>query len=385
LLLTDSYKVKLIYYIQPCMAQKYDIFISYRRKGGIQDARLVDEKLRNSGYSVSFDIDTLGRGKFTDTLKTRLKSCKDFIVIFEPSYWERFYDEKGQVQPEEVLNQDWCYLELKNALLANKNIIPLVQKDFVFPKNLPKDVQDIAEMNAIQLTEKEFKEIFEYKVKSYLISKPKFTYRHRKSIIITLTLAIIAIIAYLVNFGLESQHKAQIEAERAAFVADSIKKVAEERLAFVADSINAIKAKEVEKVVIVKTPAPSPSVKTPTANASSKTELYWVANGDETGKIIFGKLASAGLKTGSCSGNGIKISVSKPAACKPNSMGVVKCSYTPELTATTCDGSQVDKFSFGQEFSHSNKEESVSRANMLEDLQKANFSAWVGKLKSLRK
>jgi len=379
------------------MAQNYDIFISYRRKGGIQDARLVDEKLRNSGYSVSFDIDTLGRGKFTDTLKTRLKSCKDFIVIFEPSYWERFYDEKGQVQPEEVLNQDWCYLELKNALLANKNIIPLVQKDFIFPKNLPKDVKDIAEMNAIQLTEKEFKEIFEYKVKSYLISKPKFTHRHRKSIITVLSLAVIAIIAYLVNFGMESQHRAEVEAQRAIFVADSIRKAGEERSAFVADSIkklseaqtksilDSIKAKEAAKEAGKN--EKRTVVPTSNANTSTNTELYWVSNGDETGKIIFEKLkqAGTGLKTGGCSGSGIKISVSKPSACKPNAMGVVKCSYVPELTVTTCDGSQVDKLNYGQEFSHSNKDESISKANMLEDLQKANFSAWAAKLKSLRK
>ncbi|GBU23594.1 hypothetical protein R83H12_00210 [Fibrobacteria bacterium R8-3-H12] len=104
------------------MSQNYDIFISYRRKGGVQDARLVDEKLRNSGYSVSFDIDTLGRGKFTDTLKKRLEGCKDFIVIFEPSYYERFYDKDGHVQPEDVLNQDWCFLPL-GAFLAGKALL----------------------------------------------------------------------------------------------------------------------------------------------------------------------------------------------------------------------------------------------------------------------
>jgi len=359
------------------MAQKYDIFISYRRKGGIQDARLVDEKLRNSGYSVSFDIDTLGRGKFTDTLKTRLKSCKDFIVIFEPSYYEKFFDANGHVQPEEVLNQDWCYLELKNALLANKNIIPLVQKDFVFPSNLPKDVKEVTEMNAIQLTEKEFKEIFEYKVKSYLISKPKFTYRHRKAIIAVLSLKVLAIIAFLIHFSLDSQHKAEAEAQRAIFIADSIKKAGEERLAFVADSINSIKAKE---VVVEKRAVPVSN-----ASANAKTELYWVANGDETGKIIFGKLSGAGLKTGKCSGNGIKIQVSKPSACKSNAIGAVKCSYTPQLTATTCNDAQVDRLTFGQEFSHSSKDEAVSMAKMLEGLQGGNFSDWVSKLKSLRK
>jgi len=364
------------------MAQKYDIFISYRRKGGVQDARLVDEKLRNSGYSVHFDIDTLGSGKFTETIKTRLKNCKDFIVIFEPSYYEKFYDENWRVKPEDVLNQDWCYLELKNALQLNKNIIPLVQKDFVFPNNLPKDVKDVAEMNAIHLTEKEFKEIFEYKVKSYLISKPRFTYRHRKSIIATLSLAVIAIIAFLINFSLESQHKAKIEVERAIFIADSIKKAGEERLAFVADSINSIKAKE---VVVEKIEKVEKRVVVPTSSASAKTktELYWVENGDETGKIIFGKLAGAGLKTGKCTGSGIKIQASKPQACKSNAVGLVKCSYTPQLTATACNGAQVDKLTFSQEFSHSSKDENVSMAKILEELQGANFSDWVSKLQSL--
>jgi hypothetical protein len=372
------------------MAQKYDIFISYRRKGGVKDARLVDEKLRNSGYSVSFDIDTLGRGKFTDTLNTRLKGCKDFIVIFEPSYYERFYDENGHIQPEEVLEEDWCYLELKNALLFSKNIIPLVQKDFVFPRNLPKGVKDIAEMNAIQLTEKEFKEIFEYKVKSYLVSKPKFTYQYRKPIIATMLFAIVAIIAYLVNFGLESQRKAAEGEKRTVFVADSISKASTERSAFVADSIqklgdaramgilDSIKAKEAKEAEKRKAAAQ-------TSSAPAKTELYWVSNGDESGKAIFEKLSGAGLKTGKCSGNGIKVSASSKPSCKPNAMGTVKCSYTPQLTASSCEGSQIDKFTFSRELNGSSKDEAVAKQKLLEELEKVNLSEWVGKLKSLRR
>ncbi|GBU26371.1 hypothetical protein R83H12_03067 [Fibrobacteria bacterium R8-3-H12] len=353
------------------MAQNYDIFISYRRKGGVQDARLMDEKLRNSGYSVSFDIDTLGRGKFTDTLKKRLEGCKDFIVIFEPSYYERFYDENGYIQPEDVLNQDWCYLELKNALQFNKNIIPLVHKDFVFPSNLPKDIKDVAEMNSIQLSENEFKEIFEYKIKSYLISKPKFTYRHKKSIIAALSLAVLATIAYLINFSMESQRKAaraETEAARTAFVLDSIKKLGEAQTKSILDSV---KAKETEKRAVVSN-----------SKAIAKTELYWVANGDETGKIIFGKLAGAGLKSGKCSEGGIKISVSKPD-CKPSATGLTKCSYAPQLTASTCEGKQKLALSH-PEINRSDKDEAKAKSKMLEELQQMDFSDWVGKLKSLR-
>ncbi|MDR2732082.1 MAG: TIR domain-containing protein [Fibromonadaceae bacterium] len=383
------------------MAKKYDIFISYRRKGGVKDARLVDEKLLNSGYSVSFDIDTLGRGKFTDTLNTRLKDCKDFIVIFEPTYYERFYDENGKVQPDEVLEQDWCYLELKNALRLNKNIIPLVHKDFVFPSNLPKGVKDVAEMNAIQLTEKEFKEIFEYKVKAYLISKPKFTHRHKKSIITALLLMVLAVIAYLVSFGLESRKMAATEAARAAteaaraaaaaerafFEADSIKKAGEARAMFVADSIrklgdaqtqavlDSIKAREAEKRAVVATGS---------GTSSQKVELYWVGNGEDTGKILFEKLSGAGLKTGKCSGNGIRVKPSE-SSCKPNSMGVVKCIYTPQLVISNCAGAQIEKLNFSQTFNGSNKDEALSRQTMLEALRATNFGSWVNQLQALRK
>ncbi len=386
------------------MGQRFDIFISYRRKGGIKDARLVDEKLRNSGYSVSFDIDTLGRGKFTDTLNTRLKGCKDFIVIFEPSYYERFYDEHGHIQPEEVLDEDWCYLELKNALLMQKNIIPLVQKDFIFPRNLPKDVRDVAEMNAIQLTEKEFKEIFEYKVKSYLISKPRFTYRHKKSIAATITFLIIAIIASLVYFGLESQKKAEEEAKRSALktaeaeaeakrvrdsterAMDSLKKASEEQMAFVTRNIlDSIKAKEAERKAAAATNVATAPSKNQSQSQSQRVELYWVGNGDDTGKILFGKLSRAGLKSGGCNGNGIKVSASSKPSCMPTAMGTVKCTYAPQITITTCEGSQINKLAFGQTFSGTNKDENVARQKMQENLESANFSKWVGELQALRR
>ena len=390
------------------MSKQYDIFISYRRKGGIKDARLVDEKLINNGYSVSFDIDTLGRGKFTDILNARLKACKDFIVIFEPSYYEKFYDENGNVLPKDILDEDWCYLELKKALEWNKNIIPLIPKDFVFPKNLPAAIRDIVEMNSIQLTEKEFKEIFEYKVKSYLISKPKFTYRYKKSIITALLLAVLAIIISLIFFSLESQRyaaeeRARTEAEtkrivdsikeagetRAAFVADSIKKISETQAQAIRDSI---RAKETGKRTATATTATAAinqntsqnTSQNASQNAKPKSELYWVANGDETGKVLFEKLSRADLKSGKCVENGIKISVSKPS-CKPSSMGMVKCTYIPQLIAVTCEGAQVDKLTFEQTFSGSSKDESAAMQKMLEDLRGANFRAWVNQLQTMRK
>ncbi|MDR2581683.1 MAG: TIR domain-containing protein [Fibromonadaceae bacterium] len=387
------------------MAQKYDIFISYRRKGGVQDARMVDIKLREMGYYVSFDIDTLGKGKFTDTLRTRLKDCKDFIVIFEPTYYERFYeadslDEKGNVKPgakvvsEEILNEDWCYLELKNALHLNKNIIPLIRRDFRFPNNLPKEVKDIAEMNAIEVTEKEFKEIFENKVPLYLNSKPKFTHRHKKSITAVLTLAIVAIVAYLVFMWMDSNKKAaettaraaaEIAAgqERARLEADSIRKVKEAEIeaerrrseAQTQGIFDSLKANEAAKRAAAAAAA---------AASASRRELHWVGNGDETGNALFNKLSRAGLSTNRCTGNGIKITASSRPACTPTNISI-RCAYTPQLTITTCDGAPIDRMVFGQAFSGTdNKGEAAARQKMLEALQAANFGNWVRDIQSLR-
>ena len=39
--------------------QRYDIFISYRRKGGDVTARSIYDRLTMMGYRVSYDIETL--------------------------------------------------------------------------------------------------------------------------------------------------------------------------------------------------------------------------------------------------------------------------------------------------------------------------------------
>ena len=39
---------------------KYDIFISYRRKGGYETAKHLYDLFSKDGYRVSFDLDTPG-------------------------------------------------------------------------------------------------------------------------------------------------------------------------------------------------------------------------------------------------------------------------------------------------------------------------------------
>jgi len=119
--------------------------------------------------------------------------------------------------------------------------------------------------------------------------------------------------------------------------------------------------------------------------AVAKSELYWVSNGDETGRILFEKLSGVGLKNSQCSGNGIKIAASTKPSYSPNAIGNIRCSYTPQLTITTCNGSPIDVLTFGQTFNSSHKEQSTATQRMLEGLRNANFSTWINHLQSLRK
>ena len=43
---------------------QYDVFISYRRETGANDARLLQQALKARGYTVFFDYDSLRDGKF---------------------------------------------------------------------------------------------------------------------------------------------------------------------------------------------------------------------------------------------------------------------------------------------------------------------------------
>ena len=47
---------------------KYDIFISYRREGGYDTAKHLNDLLVRDGYRVSFDIDTLRNGDLINCL-----------------------------------------------------------------------------------------------------------------------------------------------------------------------------------------------------------------------------------------------------------------------------------------------------------------------------
>ena len=147
--------------------QKYDIFISYRRKGGYDTAKHLYDLLTRDGYSVSFDIDTLRNGNFDESLLQRIEESTDFILIVDAHAFDRSID------PASDRNKDWLRCELAHALLKEKNVIPISLAGVDgFPENLPEDIAEVSRKNGPKHTIYYFDSFYRKLKEDFLESAP---------------------------------------------------------------------------------------------------------------------------------------------------------------------------------------------------------------------
>ena len=126
----------------------YDIFISYRRIGGIDTARTFYDRLTAMGYRVSFDIETLRNGKFNEQLYRRIDECRDVIVVLN----------RTALDLREDPDDDWLRLEVAYAIKNGKNIIPIFLRDYEPPKpgTLPPDIADLVKFQGVTASDEHF-------------------------------------------------------------------------------------------------------------------------------------------------------------------------------------------------------------------------------------
>jgi hypothetical protein len=146
----------------------YDVFISYRRDGGFETAKHLNDLLVRDGYSVSFDIDTLREGNFDNTLLGRIEQCSDFLLIVNKEAFVRTLDPK--FDPE----KDWLRRELSYALKLKKNIIPILLAGATFPDKLPDDVEKVRFKNGPAYS-KDYFDNFYAKLKGFMRAHPRRT------------------------------------------------------------------------------------------------------------------------------------------------------------------------------------------------------------------
>lgn len=116
----------------------YQIFVSYRRDGGEALACLISEKLKQSGYETFYDVDSLRSGKFNEEIFRVIDSCTDIVVVLPQNGLDRCKNEG-----------DWVRKEIAYSIKANKNIIPVMMRNFEFPPELPQDINDLRHFNGI--------------------------------------------------------------------------------------------------------------------------------------------------------------------------------------------------------------------------------------------
>lgn len=115
------------------MANKYDIFISYRRDGGAQYARILQLMLTQRGYKVFLDYDELTDGKFGEHIQDAIKEAPIFMLVLSKQALVRCKNEG-----------DWVRREIQLAITEGKHIIP-VNPDNSFdgiPDDIPTDIKD---------------------------------------------------------------------------------------------------------------------------------------------------------------------------------------------------------------------------------------------------
>ncbi|MCQ2078044.1 MAG: SUMF1/EgtB/PvdO family nonheme iron enzyme [Bacteroidaceae bacterium] len=115
------------------MANKYDIFISYRRDGGAQYARILQLMLTQRGYKVFLDYDELTDGKFGEHIQEAIKDAPIFMLVLSKDALARCKNEG-----------DWVRREIQLAIAEGKHIIP-INPDNSFngiPDNIPDDIKD---------------------------------------------------------------------------------------------------------------------------------------------------------------------------------------------------------------------------------------------------
>ncbi|MDR2583395.1 MAG: toll/interleukin-1 receptor domain-containing protein [Fibromonadaceae bacterium] len=333
-------------------SKKFEIFISYRRKGGYDTAKLIYDRLRMDGYSVSFDIDTLVNGNFDVELEQRVNDCKDFLLVLSPGIFDRFFVSNEDYDPE----NDWVRREIVCALKTNKNIVPLALEGFVFPKSLPPEVKDIKNKNAIDLYPKYFEAAYE-KIKSFLISKPSWMVRHKKKIIsgtAIMLLMFVASLYFAVSKRDSELSKKDLELQEA------------------------ITAIEIEKMYILD------SIQQVREQRRRDRTFHWNGTDDEISQVIFEKIAETGIQKTECSNNG-RIASLNEVRCRINDDKKITCSYTPRIIFTTCDNKPITFLEKKERFKSSPHADSVAaKKDLANKLREADFSDWVSGIKGLR-
>lgn len=129
------------------------IFISYRRREALKEARAVFEKLsREFGAGrVFIDLESLDYGvDFVESLDRQLQHCEVMLVLIGPGWLDSPYGHGGRRLDDP---NDFVRIELRTALQRNIRVVPVLFDGAPMPRtvDLPADLEPLARRNKIDL------------------------------------------------------------------------------------------------------------------------------------------------------------------------------------------------------------------------------------------
>ena len=140
---------------------KYDIFISYKRRGtSSATAAYLYELLLKKGYNVFFDRKELRSGMFDEQLLTHISDAKDVIILLEDTSLAACFDR----QVPDYYKSDWFCKEVMHALsIPGKNVIPILLEGYKMPaiESLPPEMKDLPRCQALSLEISEVEEFYQ--------------------------------------------------------------------------------------------------------------------------------------------------------------------------------------------------------------------------------
>ena len=126
----------------------YDVFISYRRQGGRDFARILQQALERRGYRCFFDYDSLRDGEFNSEIYASIHEAPNFILVLSEGALDRCSD------PD-----DWVLAELNEGIAYGRKVIPVVptgQPRNIDAARLPESIRSIANLQIAPLDMEDF-------------------------------------------------------------------------------------------------------------------------------------------------------------------------------------------------------------------------------------
>ena len=148
---------------------KFEIFISYRRDGGVDYARMIYLELKGRGYNTFFDFNSLRSGKFNENIFKAIDECRYFILVLSNGALDRCVNE-----------DDWVRHEIEYALSKGKEIIPVCPSGNQrgFPESMPESFEPLRH---VQISRLEMDDLFDKSFDKIVEDRFEDTFRLNRS------------------------------------------------------------------------------------------------------------------------------------------------------------------------------------------------------------